>query len=142
MKNLKQQIENLNDQSKYKEAAELAANTLEIKIKKDWLKYDYHFAGDKVQRHIFKIKLTKNGKSFSFNFGQSIKKDANEPTTYDILTCLQKYEVGTFENFCGDFGYDEDSRKAEKIYKAVCKEFTNMKKLFSNEELKVLALIQ
>ena len=142
MTNLSQQIEHLNNQYKYQEAAELAVNALGIKIKKDWLTYDYHFEGDKVQRHIFKIKLTKNGKSFSFNFGQSIKEGDNKPTFYDILTCLQKYKVGTFENFCGDFGYDEDSRKAEKIYKAVSKEFANMQKLFSNEELEILALIQ
>lgn len=142
MENLKQQIEKLNDKSKYQEAAELAANTLGIKIKKDWLKHDYHFVGDKSQRHIFKIKLTKSGRSFSFKFGQSIKQDDNDPETYDILAGLQKYDVGTFENFCGDFGYDEDSRKSEKTYEAVCKEFANMQKLFNDEELEILALIQ
>jgi hypothetical protein len=142
MKNLLQQIEHLNNQSKLQEAAKLAVNALGVKIKKEWLKYDYHFAGDKVQRHIFKVKIAKNGRSFSVNFGQSIKEDAKEPSNYDILACLQKNEVGTFENFCGDFGYGEDSRKAEKIYKAVCKEFANMQKLFSDEELEILALIQ
>ena len=40
------------------------------------------------------------------------------------------------------FGYCEDSRKAEKIYKSVRKELLNMQKLFSDEELEILALIQ
>jgi len=142
MENLQQKIENLNNQSNYNEAAELAANTMKIRIKREWLKYDYHFAGDKSQRHIFKIKLSRNNKSFSFKFGQSIKDYAKEPTIYQILSCLQKCGVGTFENFCGDFGYDEDSRKAEKIYKSVCREFLNMQKLFNEKELEVLALIQ
>jgi len=142
MTNLIKQIEHLNNQSQHQEAASVAVDVLGIVIKKDWLKYDYHFVDDNVKRNIFKIKIVKNGKSFSFNFGQSIKEGVNKPTSYDVLACLQKYEVGTFENFCANFGYNEDSRKGEKIYKAVSKEFANMKKLFSDEELEILALIQ
>jgi len=63
------------------------------------------------------------------------------PTLYDVLSCLQKYDVGTFENFCSDFGYDEGSRAAEKTYKAVVKEYDKMCSLFSNEELEVLQMI-
>ena len=64
------------------------------------------------------------------------------PTLYEVLTCLQKYEVGTFEDFCGDFGYDNDSRSAFKIHKAVVKEYEAMQRLFTNEELEVLRLIK
>ena len=56
------------------------------------------------------------------------------PTAYDILACLTKYDPGSFENFCSEFGYDEDSRRAYKTYKAVVKEFENVEKLFSEEE--------
>lgn len=60
-----------------------------------------------------------------------------EPTFYDVLTSLQKYDVNTFENFCGDFGYDTDSRTAERTYKAVKKEFKAVERLFGDilEEL-------
>ena len=67
-----------------------------------------------------------------------INKDYSEPNAYDVLTCLQKYDVGTLENFCSEFGYDEDSRKAEKIYKAVLNEYNNMKMLYSDQELEAL----
>ena len=63
------------------------------------------------------------------------------PTLYDVLACLQKYEVGTFEDFCGDFGYDLDSILAKKTYKAVSKEYDKMCSLFNNDELEVLQLI-
>lgn len=73
---------------------------------------------------------------------------SNEPLTeiktpdlYDVLACLQKYEVGTFEDFCDNFGYDSDSRTAEKTYKAVLKEWKAMERLFNNEELELLQLI-
>lgn len=63
------------------------------------------------------------------------------PTYYDILSSLQKYDVGDFEDFCNEFGYDNDSRKAEKIYKAVLNEYNNMKMLFTDEEFKILSEI-
>lgn len=60
------------------------------------------------------------------------------PTAYGVLACLQKHEVGSFENFCGDFGYNVDSRKAEKIYNAVLKEWQEVQKLWSDEEIALL----
>lgn len=91
----------------------------------------------------FTLKEFKNIPSYIVGKGD-IHKNTNfkEPTLYDILTCLTKYDVGTFENFCSEFGYDEDSRKAEKTYNAVVKEYESMCRLFSDEELEVLQLIQ
>lgn len=66
----------------------------------------------------------------------------NAPSEYDVLSCLQNYEVGTFENFCDSFGYNVDSRKAEKIYKAVCEEYNNLCTLFSDAEIELLQEIQ
>jgi len=100
--------------------------------------YDKYFPDDKESRYIFRVKLTrKNRGSYSFKFGQSIHDGSTPPSNYDVLTCLTKYDVGTFEDFCGEFGYDTDSRKAEKLYKNVVKEYNNVKRLFSDvmEEL-------
>ena len=99
--------------------------------------YKRHFVDDKKSRYVFKCRLTRAGKSYIFDFGQSINVGAEEPTLYDVLTCLQKYDCGDFENFCSEFGYDTDSRKAERIYKDVCKEFKAVERLFSDiiEEL-------
>lgn len=63
------------------------------------------------------------------------------PTNYDILACLTKYDPETFEDFCANFGYDEDSRKALKIYEAVKKEFTDLCTLFNDDELSELSEI-
>lgn len=92
-------------------------------------------------RYIFPCRLSRNGKSYSFKFGQSIASGSEEPTIYDILACMTKYDPGTFENFCADFGYDSDSRTAEKTYKAVCKEWEAIDRLFNDclEELAEIA---
>lgn len=64
------------------------------------------------------------------------------PSDYSILACLTKYDPGTFEDFCGDFGYDTYSRKAEKTYFAVQKEYQNLWNMFSEAELAAMAEIQ
>lgn len=84
------------------------------------------------------VKVTSD--TFFKNHCQLIKGE--EPTAYDVLACLTKYEVGTFEDFCSDFGYDTDSRRAEKIYKAVCDEWMNVQRLFTDEEIEQLREIQ
>ena len=64
------------------------------------------------------------------------------PTAYDILASLEKNEVYDFADFCDIYGYDEDSRKAYKTYKAVKKEWENMAILFNDAELELLREIQ
>lgn len=64
------------------------------------------------------------------------------PTEYDVLACLTKYDPGTFENFCSEFGYDTDSRSAEKTYNAVKDEYNNLCALFNDEEMQLMAEIQ
>jgi hypothetical protein len=63
------------------------------------------------------------------------------PSEYDLLSCLTKYDPGTFENFCADFGYDADSRKAEKTYKNVLKEWRDVSSVFDDSELELLRSI-
>jgi predicted urease superfamily metal-dependent hydrolase len=100
--------------------------------------HDYYFPEDKETRDIYRITLKNSKHKYSFNFGQSIANTGIHPTPYSVLACLQKYEPGTFENFCSDYGYDVDSRKAYKTYKAVMKEFKNIELLFTAEEIEQL----
>ena len=104
-----------------------------------------HFASDTQKRHIFRCTLKRNGKQFSFDFGQSIASGNKNPSMYDILACLTKYDVGSFEDFCSSFGYQHYTAKEKnanlKIYNAVCREFENVDKLFNDiiEELAEIA---
>lgn len=103
--------------------------------------YKKHFTTDTERRYVFKMKLKRNGKSYTFNFGQSINGGSNEPTMYDILTCLEKHGYHSFEDFCSELGYDSDSRNSEKIFKAVEKEYLAVQNLFG-DILEELAEIQ
>lgn len=64
------------------------------------------------------------------------------PTEYDFLASVTEYNPGTFEDFCGEFGYDEDSRTAERTYKAVLDEWLRISSMYSDSELQELAEIQ
>jgi len=64
------------------------------------------------------------------------------PTPYDVLACLTKYDPGTFEDFCNEFGCDTDSKKAEKNYLSVKDEYMNVCALFTDAEIEQLQEIQ
>jgi hypothetical protein len=138
---LKENYETLTNNGYYNKGAYAIANAIGLKMKILDCEYKEGHFNDNVWRYVFKIRLSKGSKRYTFEFGQSIAEGSNEPTLYDVLTCLQKYDVGTFEDFCGEFGYDNNSRMAEKTYKAVVKEFKAMERLFDSEELEVLQLI-
>jgi hypothetical protein len=141
MKTLSTQIENLIDNSQYNKAVNILAEKFNIKLKIIDSTYKCMQWDKNQPRYVFKLQLLRGRKSYTFEFGQSIMKGSEEPTLYDVLTCLQKYDVGTFEDFCNDNGFDNDSRMAEKTYKAVVKEFQAMERLFDSEELEVLQMI-
>ena len=101
--------------------------------------YKKHFHTDKEQRFVFKICLEKGGKQYTFDFGQSIAAGRKEPSFYDLFACFQKYDVGSFEDFCSEFGYNVedagDKYHAKRIYKAVCREYEAICRLYSSEEI-------
>ena len=121
----------------YQQHANEFATKNGIKLKINSSKYGKHFPEDKESRYIFNCTLIRNRKKYTFNFGQSIAARNETPTMYDILTCLEKYENANFEDFCDNYGYNNDSIKALKTYKAVSKEYKNVFRLFGDimEEL-------
>ena len=60
------------------------------------------------------------------------------PTPYDVLACITKNDPGTFEDFCSDFCYDTNSRKAEQVYFAVQKEWSKVRRFLTPEEIEQL----
>jgi hypothetical protein len=135
-----------------------------------------YFIDDKIKRDVYNIVLTKENKKFEFNFGASIDStekrrialnpswsDYHEknkhlkiprkklleqatPTAYDVLACLQNYEVGDLDDFLSDFGYEikkpGDLRKFQKIHLAVYEEWHKVSRFFSTQELNELREIQ
>ena len=116
--------------NKYEQQANDFLKSVNASIKMEYLEHRPYFPDDKVSRDLYRVRIKRKGKQMAFTFGANLNGD--EPTAYDILACLTKYDPGTFEDFCSDYGYDEDSRKAESTYKAVCKEWRNVERVFGD----------
>jgi len=97
--------------------------------------YRPYFPNDRESRSVYKLRLFRKGKSYTFNFGQSIMNAGVEPDLYDVLACLTKYDPYSLENFASEYGYDlyEDYRQTKKIYNAVVKEYTAVMRLFGDD---------
>lgn len=64
-----------------------------------------------------------------------------KPTEYDILVCLQKYDVGSLEDFISEYGYDPEIHNTKQIYNAVCNEYEKVCRCFTEEQIEALAEI-
>lgn len=74
------------------------------------------------------------------------KQKEAKPTAYDILACLQKYEVGSMDDFMSEFGYEihsvKDMTNFINTYNAVVEEYNNLCRIFTPEQMKMLREIQ
>lgn len=81
------------------------------------------------------VTIKHNGKKYSFEFWGSIKNPEISTDSDNIFAfyCSVSDAVAaknSFDDFCCEFGYDNDSRKAEKIYKACEKTLLKVEKVF------------
>ena len=64
------------------------------------------------------------------------------PSAYDILACLEKYDVGTIDDFVSEFGYEvrkwSDVRRIEDTYHAVVKQYHDLCRIFTPEQMEML----
>lgn len=63
------------------------------------------------------------------------RTNAEIPSAYTVLMCVTKSDPGTFAEFCSNYGCDEDSRAAERVYFEVQSEWERARKFFTLEEL-------
>lgn len=76
---------------------------------------------------------------FSMGYGHS----GVEPTVVDILDCAASDASGvdnatSFEDWCSEYGYDEDSRKIHKTYTACCEQKEKLSVFLGEEAFETL----
>lgn len=90
----------------------------------------------KDKRNKWRFAIYKDGKRYTGIFWDSIINSVKgnfEPSNYDLLACLTKYDPCTFKDFCCDFGYDEFDENAKKTYRAVIKEYKGLCRVFGDD---------
>lgn len=136
-----------------------------VTIKRGNRQFNFNFGQSIIKSKKFQDKLNKrlftaNGKSagnhnYKYLYPENFPKTKAEerfgdfniiegevPKEYDILTCLTKYDPGTLEDFCSEFGYDIDSKSAEKTYLAVKEEWKNVQTIWTDKEIELLIEIE
>lgn len=100
---------------------------------------------DNMSPDYFLIKdfLKDNGKKAPLNsFGlprlAALVREVIAPSAYDVLVCLHPMQADTFEEWCSEFGYDNDSIRAERTYRACVQQDRAMLRMFTNEQLQAL----
>ena len=78
----------------------------------------------------YRITISRNWKRYTYKYYDNNRRTPDE---YDVLSCLEKYDVGSYKDFCDNFGYDNEFNKdTMKIYKAVLKEVEGVKRVFGD----------
>jgi hypothetical protein len=90
----------------------------------------------------YKVTLQNDRGKYTFDFWDSLaakEEGRAKPSAYSVLACLDQLYADDFEDFCNEFGYDSDSRTAEKTYNAMLEQDRHLRKLFTLDELEKLA---
>lgn len=99
---------------------------------------------DYANKYIVKCKNLDTGIRITFPFTDSIRNYYDKDIEHDelidsILECIREdfyldiKMFPTFEDFANEFGYDLDSRKAEKVYHEVIKQAAKLQSVFTEE---------
>jgi hypothetical protein len=104
--------------------------------------------GENEPRNNYRVTIATPRGRMQIRFWDSIHCTKNNitPTEYDIIACLQKYEVGTIDDFVSEFGYEvhelADVKRIQKTYKAVVNEYKKICRCFTEEQIEAMQEIQ
>jgi hypothetical protein len=86
--------------------------------------------------YLYRVKLARGRKSYTCDFRTGMGW-TTEPTIADLVSSLMlDASCGeiSFEDFCSDFGYDSDSRSAERTHRACKRTHEALSRLMSDAE--------
>jgi hypothetical protein len=73
--------------------------------------------------------------SFDYWHGSAIAHTPQDRPAETLDSILSDAQAGeeSFEDFCGNFGYDTDSRKAERLYRACQRTNKAVRRVFGDD---------
>lgn len=124
-------------------------------IKMQYLGKDYPIWDERRLHDMYYITILTMRNRMSFKFYDSIfnteKNDKRTqfsqkrrvyPTSYDVIACLNKYDVGSLEDFMFEYGFEikerGDFQKIMATYNGCCEEYHNLCKCFTKEQMEIM----
>ena len=103
---------------------------------------------DGAKHDAYAVIVERHGKHWRYEFHDSTHNTQHNaerarcgqsreyPSAYDVLSCVQTYDVGTIDDFVSEFGYEinqwADVKRIERIYHAVCEEQEKWNEVFGD----------
>ena len=143
MEELKSNIENLVNEGNYMEAVNVLKKVFKFSVNIVFKHKGHHFVNDKDFRNIYRVAIKTQNGLFSYDFVYRVAintVNGIKPTEFDVLSCLSWFDIGSFEDFCSEYGYE--SEDAQRVYNAVTNETENLERIFTDEQIKVLAILR
>jgi hypothetical protein len=88
----------------------------------------------------YDVTLKNKKGEYKFDFWGSIhdREQMKKPTYYGVLACLDVYD-GSLDDFVADFGYDNEKvTEVIKTYESVIDQSINLKRLFTEKQIRQL----
>jgi hypothetical protein len=91
----------------------------------------------------WKCKLRAGRRSMTVYFSKGVGHGGVEPGAGEVLDCLASDASGVvnargFEDWCDDYGYDHDSRKAERTFRTIERQAASLRRLLGEEAYEAL----
>ena len=139
----------MKESNEYTKQAEdfLTRNNLKMRITlSDSKPAHWQPSGHHYRVTIFK-RVMSLGQRIAFDFWGSLNdmEKGIDPTSYDVLACISGdvlLDVETFKDFCGEFGYSEDSIEALQTYKRASRFSKRLNEFFTKDEIEQLQEIR
>ena len=117
-------------------------NHYKVKIDVDYANKNPDFADQDTPMNHYKVRLRRDGKQMTLYFSMGIAL-TGLPTVEDVIDCLASDAASienarNFEDWCGEYGYDTDSRKAEHTFKVCQKQAEQLENLLGDTLYKEL----
>ena len=87
----------------------------------------------------YRVTLIRKGLHIQFHFWNSWNdaQSNRPPSEYDVLACASSdiHCPSDFGDFCAEYGYDTDSRRAEQTFKRCRAQSERLQRIFDTEEM-------
>src|ERR1051325_1746512 len=94
-----------------------------------------NMSSDSYMDH-WKVTLRHNGHTMTTYFSMGYGHNGKAPQAEDVLDCLASDSAGIdndFEDWCREYGYDSDSRAAERIYNTCTRQSAKLRKFLGED---------
>lgn len=100
--------------------------------------------GDSARHYKVTLRILDGALSKSMTLYFSQGPACDTPTVADVLNCIQSDNTGeqTFEEWCGDLGYDTDSRRALATFQACVDQERKATRFLGSEYRRLLNAVE